>query len=130
MDDILINGSADEVLELKTQFGLQNVTHNDDFMAVLENGPWLWQSNQLYTGYSGFYEEGKAQIPGDSAPPENLPELMGLKAIVEACLVLEEGVASTRAIDLGMMAGAGMDPRRGIMPPLMWADITGVAAAA
>ncbi|PVH97482.1 serine carboxypeptidase [Periconia macrospinosa] len=56
MDNILLNGSDDEVLELKTQFGLQNVTHNDDFMAALENGPWLWQSNQLYTGYSGFYQ--------------------------------------------------------------------------
>ena len=78
------------------------------------------------TGYSGFYEEGKPQIPGDSAPPAELPDLMSLKAIVEACLVLEEGVASTRAIDLGMMAGAGMDPRRGILPPLMKADIEGL----
>jgi enoyl-CoA hydratase/3-hydroxyacyl-CoA dehydrogenase len=51
---------------------------------------------------------------------------MALKAVLEACLLLEENVASTRSIDLGMMAGAGMDPRRGIMPPLMWADITGL----
>jgi enoyl-CoA hydratase/3-hydroxyacyl-CoA dehydrogenase len=33
-----------------------------------------------------------------------------LKALVEACLVLEEGIASVKDIDLGMMAGAGIMP--------------------
>jgi enoyl-CoA hydratase/carnithine racemase len=33
-----------------------------------------------------------------------------LKGFVEACLVLEEGVASHREIDLGMMLGTGMVP--------------------
>ncbi len=33
-----------------------------------------------------------------------------LKAFVEACLVLEEGVAGVRDIDLGMMMGTGMVP--------------------
>jgi enoyl-CoA hydratase/carnithine racemase len=33
-----------------------------------------------------------------------------LKAFVEACLVLEEGVAGVRDIDLGMMMGTGMIP--------------------
>ncbi len=79
------------------------------------------------TGGAGFYKDGEAQIEGDAAPDgENLANRMAMKAIVEACLVLEEGVAATRAIDLGMMAGAGMDPRRGILPPLMKADITGL----
>ena len=40
-----------------------------------------------------------------------------LKAFVESCLVLEEGVASIRDIDLGMMAGAGIIP-----PPFARAD--------
>ena len=31
-----------------------------------------------------------------------------------------------REIDLGMMAGAGMDPRRGIFPPFMGADMLGL----
>jgi enoyl-CoA hydratase / 3-hydroxyacyl-CoA dehydrogenase len=31
-----------------------------------------------------------------------------------------------REIDLGMMAGAGMDPRRGIFPPFMKADVLGL----
>src|SRR3712207_7615672 len=62
----------------------------------------------------------------DLDPPEDLADRMAYKAVLEASLVLEEGVANTRAIDLGMMAGAGMDPRRGLMPPLMKADITGL----
>src|SRR3954452_9484100 len=49
-----------------------------------------------------------------------------LKMLVEARLILEEGVPETRAVDLGPMAGAGLDPRRGILPPFMRADITGL----
>jgi len=47
MDGVMEHGSAEEVHALKEKFGLQNVTHNDDFMAALENGPWLWQGNQV-----------------------------------------------------------------------------------
>src|SRR5256884_4257669 len=39
-----------------------------------------------------------------------LVERFGLKALVECCLVLEEGIAGIRAIDSGMMAGAGTRP--------------------
>src|SRR3954469_18415194 len=79
------------------------------------------------SGGSGFYENGEPQIEGDGDPDgEKLAELMKLKAIVEAGLVLEEGVCTVRDIDLGMMAGAGMDPRRGIFPPFMGADMLGL----
>ena len=44
-----------------------------------------------------------------------------LKALVESCLVLEEGVASMKDIDLGMMAGAGIIP-----PPFARADELGL----
>ena len=37
-------------------------------------------------------------------------ERMGLKTLVEACLVLEEGVASAKDIELGMMMGTGILP--------------------
>src|SRR5215216_7915713 len=37
-------------------------------------------------------------------------ERMGLKTLVEACLVLEEGVASAKDIEIGMMMGAGILP--------------------
>src|SRR3954451_6533266 len=79
------------------------------------------------TGGDGFYKDGEPQIAGDGQPDgEELANLFTLKMLVEACLVLEEGVAETRAIDLGLMAGAGLDPRRGILPPFMKADITGL----
>ena len=39
-----------------------------------------------------------------------LVERFGLKALVECCLVLEEGIAGIKDIDIGMMAGAGILP--------------------
>jgi enoyl-CoA hydratase/3-hydroxyacyl-CoA dehydrogenase len=41
---------------------------------------------------------------------ETLVERFGLKALVEACLVLEEGVAAARDVEIGMMMGAGIVP--------------------
>jgi 3-hydroxyacyl-CoA dehydrogenase len=41
---------------------------------------------------------------------EEIAERFTLKAIVEACLVLEEGIAGVREIDLGLMMGTGMVP--------------------
>jgi enoyl-CoA hydratase / 3-hydroxyacyl-CoA dehydrogenase len=48
-------------------------------------------------------------------------ERFTLKALVESCLVLEEGISSIREIDLGMMAGAGIMP-----PPFARADQLGL----
>src|SRR4051794_341129 len=79
------------------------------------------------SGGSGFYTDGEPNIEGDGdANGEELAELLMLKSFVEACLVLEEGVATHRDIDVGMMAGAGLDPRRGLFPPFMKADFTGL----
>ena len=39
-----------------------------------------------------------------------LVERMGLKTLVESCLVLEEGVASANDIEMGLMMGAGILP--------------------
>lgn len=78
------------------------------------------------TGGEGFYAGGEPQVPGDADPPEDLAERWMLKALVEACLVLEEGVCTAREIDLGLMAGAGLDPRRGLFPPLWKADLEGL----
>ncbi|MBA2629556.1 MAG: enoyl-CoA hydratase/isomerase family protein [Thermoleophilaceae bacterium] len=41
---------------------------------------------------------------------DTLVERMGLKTLVESCLVLDEGVASAKDIELGMMMGAGILP--------------------
>ncbi len=80
------------------------------------------------TGGEGFYNaQGEPNVPGEAEPDvEQLVELLSLKTLIEACLVLEEGVATHRDIDFGMMAGAGLDPRRGLMPPFMRADSEGL----
>jgi enoyl-CoA hydratase/carnithine racemase len=44
------------------------------------------------------------------AVDEALADRFQLKAFVESCLVLEEGIAGVRDIDLGMMMGTGMIP--------------------
>jgi enoyl-CoA hydratase/3-hydroxyacyl-CoA dehydrogenase len=54
----------------------------------------------------------------DTAP---LLERIELKTLIESCLVLEEGIASMKDIDLGLMAGAGMIP-----PPFAKADQAGL----
>jgi enoyl-CoA hydratase/carnithine racemase len=54
---------------------------------------------------------------------ERIADRFELKAIVEACLVLEEGVAGVRDIDLGMMMGTGMVPG-----PFARADFRGLDA--
>src|SRR5437764_3056991 len=51
----------------------------------------------------------------------SLVDRFTLKALVESCLVLEEGLASMKDIDLGMMAGAGIIP-----PPFARADQLGL----
>ena len=79
------------------------------------------------TGGHGFYSDGEPNIDGDGEPDvAELVELLSLKTFIEACLVLEEGVATHRDIDFGMMAGAGLDPRRGLLPPFMKADVEGL----
>jgi enoyl-CoA hydratase/3-hydroxyacyl-CoA dehydrogenase len=78
------------------------------------------------SGGEGFYEEGEPNVEGEGDPPENLADLWMLKAFVEACMVLEEGVCTVREIDLGLMAGAGLDPRRGLFPPFWKADLEGL----
>jgi enoyl-CoA hydratase/carnithine racemase len=50
-----------------------------------------------------------------------LGERFALKAFVEACLVVEEGVAGVRDVDLGMMMGTGMVPG-----PFARADMRGL----
>jgi enoyl-CoA hydratase/3-hydroxyacyl-CoA dehydrogenase len=79
------------------------------------------------SGGEGVYKDGQPNLPGDGEPDVGaLVEMFTLKALVEACLILEEGVCTVREIDLGMMAGAGLDPRRGLFPPFWKTDIEGL----
>ncbi len=47
---------------------------------------------------------------GTSPALSSIVDRMGLKTLVESCLVLEEGVASAKDIEMGMMMGAGILP--------------------
>ncbi|MEX1142658.1 MAG: enoyl-CoA hydratase-related protein [Thermoleophilaceae bacterium] len=79
------------------------------------------------SGGEGFYSNGEPNVAGDAdADGEALAELWTVKALREALLVLEEGASSVREIDLGLMAGAGLDPRRGLLPPFWKADVEGL----
>ncbi|HEX3734336.1 MAG TPA: enoyl-CoA hydratase-related protein [Solirubrobacterales bacterium] len=79
------------------------------------------------SGGEGFFKEGEQNIPGDAAPDaEELVALFTCRALIESCLLVEEGICSVRDIDLGMMAGAGLDPRRGLLPPFWKADVEGL----
>jgi enoyl-CoA hydratase / 3-hydroxyacyl-CoA dehydrogenase len=79
------------------------------------------------SGGEGFYKDGEPNVKGDADPDaEELTDLFMLKSLVEACLLLEEGVSTVREIDLGLMAGAGLDPRRGLFPPFWKADLEGL----
>jgi len=46
----------------------------------------------------------------ESKATDTLVERFSLKALVESCLVLEEGAASAKDIEMGMMMGAGILP--------------------
>jgi hypothetical protein len=56
IDSVLTTGTADEIHALKDMFGLASVEHSDDFAAVLPIGPYQWQENDFYTGYSEFFQ--------------------------------------------------------------------------
>ncbi len=124
---------------LTSVLGLDTVLHvaehlqesyGEDRFYVSENMQRLVAEGKLgaKTGGEGFYDtQGNANVDGDAEPDvAQLVELLRSKTFVEACLVLEEGVASHRDIDFGMIGGAGMDPRRGLLPPFMRADSEGL----
>jgi enoyl-CoA hydratase/carnithine racemase len=48
--------------------------------------------------------------PAATQIDERVADRFQLKALVEACLVVEEGIAGVRDVDLGMMMGTGMIP--------------------
>jgi len=75
----------------------------------------------------GVYTAGEPSLPGDGeVDADELAELLSLRSLHEACVLLEEDVAQVRDIDTGMIAGAGLDPRRGLMPPFLRADALGL----
>ena len=59
--------------------------------------------------------------PADATVDPRLADRVSLKAFAEACMVLEEGQAGVRDIDMGMMLGTGMVPG-----PFARADLRGL----
>ena len=116
---------------LADQLGLDTVLHvarhlnaaYGDSFYVHEGMARLVKAGELGVKVGkGFYEDGTPRAEGATdVDAQELAERFALKALVEACLLLEEGVATTREIDLGMMAGAGLIP-----PPLARADAAGL----
>jgi enoyl-CoA hydratase/3-hydroxyacyl-CoA dehydrogenase len=81
------------------------------------------------SGGEGFFKDGEQTVPGEAEPDaEELIAMFTGRALIEACRLVEEGVCSVRDIDLGMMAGAGLDPRKGLFPPFWKADLEGLDA--
>ena len=77
MDSILTTGSRDEQYALKARFSMQDVAHNDDFMAALAHGPYLWLGNQFSynTGFFTFCDYIENAV---NATPTNLPSEAGV----------------------------------------------------
>ena len=81
----------------------------------------------MKSGGEGFFKDGEQNVPGDAEPDaQELIDMFSSRALIEACLLVEEGIASVRDIDLGMMTGAGLDPRKGLLPPFWKADVEGL----
>jgi enoyl-CoA hydratase / 3-hydroxyacyl-CoA dehydrogenase len=79
------------------------------------------------SGGEGFFKDGEQNVPGEAAPDtEELVAMFSCRALIEACQLVEEGICSVRDIDVGMMAGAGLDPRKGLLPPFWKADVEGL----
>lgn len=116
---------------LVDQLGLDTVSHVGRYLheslgdrfpvhrGMLE----LVEAGKLGAKTGGGFYDSPAATEGDASELDaaELVERFHLKAFVEACLVFEEGIATTKDIDLGMMAGAGIIP-----PPLARADARGL----
>ncbi|CAI9630996.1 unnamed protein product [Alternaria burnsii] len=77
MDSILNTGSRDEQYALKAKFSMQDVAHNDDFMAALAHGPYLWLGNQ-FSYNTGFFTFSDYIENAVNATPSNLPSEAGV----------------------------------------------------
>ncbi len=101
---------------LQESYGAQSFYVHQGMKSLVEAGDLGAKTGK------GFYENANPRSEGATEfDADELTQRFVLKALVEACLLLEENVATVRDIDLGMMAGAGLIP-----PPFARADQTGL----
>ncbi|KAI1879336.1 hypothetical protein JX265_002290 [Neoarthrinium moseri] len=56
VDNVFVNGSDEDKIALKKMFALEDLEHDDDAAVAISSPIWAWQSIQLYSGYSTFYQ--------------------------------------------------------------------------
>ncbi|KAH9983465.1 putative serine peptidase [Xylariaceae sp. FL0662B] len=56
VDKVFAYGSRKEQADLKRLFGLQDLQHLDDAASAISSPIWAWQSIQLTSGYSAFFQ--------------------------------------------------------------------------
>ncbi|KAG0647338.1 putative extracellular serine carboxypeptidase [Hyphodiscus hymeniophilus] len=76
LDNIGETGTPKEQTAAKALFGLEGVSHYDDFMDALANGPYLWQGNQFYEN-TGFFDFCDA-VEGVDSNSTSLPGANGV----------------------------------------------------
>jgi len=113
--DRILNSSTAELSRVQEEAGI-DAEEIDRIVAAARTAPVGAAAGE---GGTAAGATGTAAGAGDDDAA--LAKRFTLKALVESCLVLEEGVASMRDIDLGMLAGAGLVP-----PPFARADQIGL----
>jgi enoyl-CoA hydratase/3-hydroxyacyl-CoA dehydrogenase len=122
LDNLL---GLDTVLHVSQQM---QAVHGDRFYVPNDMTKLVKEGNLGTKTGSGYFDtKGKPMVEGQVDPDiDELVELLQLKTLLEAVFCLEDGVATHRDIDFAMIAGAGMDPRKGLTPPFMLADQEGL----
>ena len=119
-----------DLLGLDTVFHVAEHLHEsygDRFYVPKGMGKLVEEGNLgAKTGGDGFYKDGEPNIEGDGDPDSEELTECSRQVAREACLLIQDRDCTVREIDLGMMAGAGLDPRRGLLPPFMRADVEGL----
>jgi len=70
------------------------------------------------SGGEGFFKDGEQNVPGEGEPDaEEMVAMFTCRALIESCLLVEEGVCSVRDIDLGIGPKELGDDGREVDPP-------------
>ncbi|KAJ9136484.1 Serine carboxypeptidase S28 [Pleurostoma richardsiae] len=86
VDHVLSTGSKQDVLDLKTLFGLEMVEHNDDFAEQITTPVWQWQNSQAtvlkFCDYVETYASDGAVLASDEGGVGLEPALKGYASYI------------------------------------------------